>query len=227
LNLAATKRLPYPKGNREVAASPTHLEGNIVSDLSRLQGRFRERRHLRKHYLALEKSTGRKGYARAAARNGRAMRKLRGLISQAKRVALRHDGTLAGVRIKSTALGPRHWGGGADLMGQFVAPFMAEKFGLAKGSGKRTPQHNAAIGGSPTSDHLTTNRDTFARDFPTFSGHDAAKALAAALGFTGWQENSYATFEVSVDDHTFRVQILWGAGIDHGDHVHVGIELVA
>lgn len=167
-----------------------------------------------------------KGYAKAAARNGRAARKLRGLISRTQRAIRRLDGTLASVRIKSTAGGASHWGGGADLMGQFIAPFMAEKFGLAKGSGKRTPAHNAAIGGSPTSDHLTTHLLTFARDFPTFDGEAAARALAAALGNHNWQPNSFDTFDVVVDGHTFRIQILWGAGIDHGDHVHVGVSLV-
>ncbi len=134
--------------------------------------------------------------------------------------------TLSSVRIKSTSPGPPHWGGAADLMGQFIAPFMAEKFGLAKGSGKRTPQHNREIGGSPTSDHLTTHRTTFARDFPTFSGEAAARALAAALGNAAWQANSYDSFNVTVDDITFRVQILWGSAIGHGDHVHVGVSLV-
>jgi hypothetical protein len=168
-----------------------------------------------------------KGYAKAAARNGRAARKLRGLISKTQRAIRRLDGTLASVRIKSTAGGAPHWGGASDLMGQLIAPFMAEKFGLAKGSGKRTPAHNAAIGGSESSDHLTTKLFTFARDFPTFSGEAAARALAAALGNTSWQPNSFATFDVVVDGHTFRIQILWGSGIDHGDHVHVGVSLVA
>ncbi|HEX5592006.1 MAG TPA: hypothetical protein VFX35_01515 [Solirubrobacterales bacterium] len=166
-----------------------------------------------------------RGYAKAAARNGRAARKLRGLISKTKRAIKRQDGTLASVEIRSTAAGPPHWGGASDLMGQFIAPFMAERFGLAKGSGKRTPAHNAAIGGSPTSDHLTTHRTTFARDFPTFSGEAAARALAAALGNEDWQANNFDSFNVTVDGITFRVQILWGSGIDHDDHVHVGVSL--
>lgn len=195
-------------------------------NLHDLRENLADRTRARRRQLKLARRTGDKGHAKAAARDGRAIRKLRGLISKAKRLAKQHKGTFAGIRLKSTALGRPHWGGGADIMGQFVAPFMAEKFGLPKGSGKRTPQHNAEIGGSPTSDHLTTRTETFARDFPTFAGEFAARALAHAIGWTSWSANSYATFDTHIGGHTFRWQILWGAGIDHGDHVHVGIELV-
>lgn len=120
--------------------------------------------------------------------------------------------------------GDPHWGGGNDVMRQFVEPFMTKR-GLPIGSGKRTPAENAAVGGSPTSDHLTTHTTTMARDFPTYAGEDDARALAHALGNDNWQPNSYTTFLVNVDGHTFRVQILWGAAIGHADHVHVGVAL--
>lgn len=190
--------------------------------LSRLRQRFAAQAAERRKHKALYKRTHKRGYALAAARDGRAMRKLRKLIAKAKR-AERH--TVAGIRIQSTAPGRPHWGGGADVMGQFVTPFMLRR-GLPKGSGKRTPAHNAAVGGSPTSDHLTTHTLTFARDFPTFSGEDDARALAHALGFSSWQPNSYTTYDKVIDGHTFRFQILWGAAIGHGDHVHVGVGLV-
>lgn len=183
--------------------------------------KFAARASKRARQKALFEKTHKKGYAKAAARNGSKMRKLRALISVAKRKAKRQGGTFA--EIKSIAPGRPHWGGGADLMGQFVAPYMARAWGLAKGSGKRTPAHNAAIGGSPTSDHLTTQTLTFARDFPTFDGERAARALAKALGSTMWEPNSYATFDIVVDGHVFRIQILWGSAIGHGDHIHVGI----
>ena len=150
------------------------------------------------------------------------MRKLKGLI----KTAIAQQPAIARVKIHSTSSGRPHWGGAADLMGQFIAPFMNDR-GLPTGSGKRTPEHNAAIGGSPTSDHLTTTTTTFARDFPTFSGEDDARALAEALGISGWQANSFDAFNVVVDGITFRVQILWGAAIAHGDHVHVGVSLVS
>jgi hypothetical protein len=131
-------------------------------------------------------------------------------------------GTLDAVEIRSTAEGEPHWGGAGDVMDQFVEPFMVHR-GLPLGSNKRTPAYNAAIGGSPVSDHLTTHTRTDARDFPTFSGEDDARALAAAIGWTSWSANSYANYTFTVDGHAFRIQILWGSAIGHGDHVHVGI----
>lgn len=139
------------------------------------------------------------------------------------RRAHKKRGTVSGIKIRSLSGGEPHYGGSGDVMDQFVEPFMVTKRGLPLGSGKRTPAHNAAIGGSPTSDHLTTKTTTDARDFPTFSGEDDARALAAAFGWTSWQPNSYATFDVTIDGHRFRIQILWGSAIGHGDHVHVGV----
>ena len=129
--------------------------------------------------------------------------------------------SLKDVRVTATA-GKTHWGGANDVMEEFVEAFLVKR-GLPLGSGKRTPAENAAVGGSATSDHLTTNTRTAARDFPTFAGEDAARALARAMGFSSWQPNSKESFEFSVRGHSFRAQILWGASIDHGDHVHVGI----
>lgn len=193
-----------------------------MADLDTLRRKFRARRAARKRHKALYLKTHKRGFALAYARDGRAMRKLRKLIAKIKHA---QQGTLAGVRIRSVDEGNPHWGGAADLMGQFIWPFMAKR-GLPKGSGKRSPAHNAAIGGSPTSDHLTTHTLTFARDFPTFSGEDDARALAAALGNHSWRANSFDSFNVTVDGWVFRVQILWGAAIQHGDHVHVGVSLV-
>jgi hypothetical protein len=122
----------------------------------------------------------------------------------------------------STSTGAPHWGGSGDIVHQFVEPFMARRE-LPIGSGKRTPAENRAVGGSPTSDHLTTRVTTGARDFPTFSGEDDARALANAMGNSGWVPNSFDSFSIRVGGHGFSVQILWGARIDHGDHVHVGV----
>jgi hypothetical protein len=118
--------------------------------------------------------------------------------------------------------GPAHWGGSNDVIKQFVEPFMTQR-GLPLGSGKRTPAANLAAGGSATSDHLTTRRTSGARDFPTFEGEDDARALAEALGISGWQPNEFQTFSLAAGGQTFSLQILWGAGIGHGDHVHVGM----
>jgi hypothetical protein len=43
------------------------------------------------------------------------------------------------------------------------------------------------------------------------------------MGFGSWQPNSHASFTFSAGARASRAQILWGTGIDHGDHVHVGI----
>ena len=123
----------------------------------------------------------------------------------------------------STATGAPHWGGSGDIVQQFVEPFMVRRE-LPIGSGKRTPAQNRAVGGSSTSDHLTTRVTTGARDFPTFSGEDDARALANAMGNSRWVPNSFDSFSIRVGGDGFSVQILWGARIDHGDHVHVGIE---
>lgn len=133
---------------------------------------------------------------------------------------------LSEVVIHATTGGRKRWGGAADVMGQFVAPILHGKFALPIGSGKRTPSHNDAIGGSPTSDHLTTKLTTFARDFPTFVGETAARFLAKAFGWSSWSPNSFASFQFSVGGHRFSLQILWGALIGHDDHVHVGISLL-
>lgn len=133
-------------------------------------------------------------------------------------------GTLDGIDVNASAGSP-HYGGAADVMNQFVKPFMVGKHGLPLGSEKRTPQRNAEIGGSSTSDHLTTQTLTFATDFPTFSGESAARDLAKAIGWTSWSANSFGSLDKGIDGHTYRFQILWGSAIEHDDHVHVGISL--
>lgn len=142
------------------------------------------------------------------------------------RKAHKESGTLAAISANAKA-GDPHYGGAADVMDQFVKPLMNGKHGLPIGSEKRTPQRNAEIGGSATSDHLTTQTLTFATDFPTFSGEAAARDLAKKLKWTSWSANSFDSFDSRVDGHTYRFQILWGSGIDHDDHVHVGISLLA
>ena len=128
---------------------------------------------------------------------------------------------LKNLKVVSKSRDP-HWGGSGDVMANFVEPFLVKR-GLPLGSGKRTPAENTRVGGSASSDHLTTRSTTAARDFPTYKGEDDARALAEALGFKSWRPNSYDGFTFTAGGKTFRAQILWGSGIDHGDHVHVGI----
>jgi hypothetical protein len=147
---------------------------------------------------------------------------------QAKKLRKAHKerGTLAAVKA-NTSSGSPHYGGAADVMDQFVKPFLVGKHGLPIGSEKRTPAENTASEGSPTSDHLTTQTQTFATDFPTYSGEAAARGLAKKLEWSGWSANSYDSLDKRVDGHTFRFQILWGSAIDHDDHIHVGIRLLS
>jgi hypothetical protein len=142
---------------------------------------------------------------------------------EALRKKLDQRPSLKGVEVTRSP-GDPHWGGSNDVVDQYVEPFMVKR-GLPIGSGKRTPAENKAVGGSPTSDHLTTQETTMGRDFPTRAGEDAARALAASMGFGAWQPNSFTSFTFKAGGHNFRAQILWGADIGHDDHVHVGIHL--
>jgi len=123
---------------------------------------------------------------------------------------------LAGVRLG------RSWGGGQSIFSQAITPFMRRR-GLSAGSTKR----GVIPGSSTASDHYVGNRDAYAVDYPTYRGEDDARALARRLGIKGWRPNSYQSFNVSVDGVRFRAQILWGAAIDHSDHVHVGFKRVS
>jgi hypothetical protein len=113
----------------------------------------------------------------------------------------------------------RAWGGSKSVFDQFVTPFLKDR-GLAAGSQKRPYD---TVGGPGMSDHYTGNGSAYAVDYPTYSGVDDARALAKAMGISNWQPDSYASHVVRIDGKDFRVQILWGSKIDHGDHVHVGI----
>lgn len=124
-------------------------------------------------------------------------------------------GALRGVKIHSTAAGSPYWGGSAALFKQFITPFLAKE-GLSPGSTKEQRPSN------PGSDHDVDNAAAYAIDYPTNNPIPYGKRLAAAIGWDDWQPNSYASFTVKIDGHRFEVQILAGAAIDHGDHLHAG-----
>lgn len=85
---------------------------------------------------------------------------------------------------------------------------------------KRTPQQNAAAGGAPNSDHLTTVRNAFAGDAGPPSDSTAA-TIAGRLGLRGWGAGSYARYGVR-GLPSFGAQLLWKVK-DHYDHVHLGV----
>jgi hypothetical protein len=122
--------------------------------------------------------------------------------------------------LKDVTLG-HPWAGTQSLFSQVIDPFMADR-GLAPGSRKRSTQTTATGG---TSDHWTGSTEAYATDYPTNSGDDDAKALSKAL-HVPYKINTYNSGYIVVHGRRFRVQILWGAAIDHGDHVHVGIRYV-
>lgn len=89
------------------------------------------------------------------------------------------------------------------------------------GSGERTPAENAAAGGSPTSDHLTTNRFASAVD----AKYGTGRLIARRLGIRGWKKGTYDRHEIVVDGRRYSVQILEDVE-GHFDHTHVGIQRV-
>lgn len=114
------------------------------------------------------------------------------------------------------------YSGTESIFVQFVDPFMADR-GLRKGSRKRPTKYTSS---GNISAHWVGNNAAFACDYPTTNGEAAARALAKALGFGGWQPNSYKTFTRKIDGKQFSFQILWGAKIAHADHVHVAAQRI-
>jgi hypothetical protein len=89
------------------------------------------------------------------------------------------------------------------------------------GSGERTPAQNAAAGGAPGSDHLTTNRWASAVD----AKYGTGKLIAKRLGIKGWKKGTYDRHIIKVDGRKYSVQILEDVE-GHYDHTHVGIQRV-
>jgi len=114
-------------------------------------------------------------------------------------------------------LGPA-WAGTESIFDQFVTPFLRAR-GLR-------PGYEKWLNPNLASDHRPEHRNAYAIDYPTRAGLDDARALARSMGITGWQPDTYQHHVVTVQGQQFRVQILWGARIDHADHVHVGIRRI-
>lgn len=105
---------------------------------------------------------------------------------------------------------------------------IAERFGVAPSSEKR-PRRLTATGN--VSDHYEGNRQAYAIDYDTPGndsdvGHKLARSLARRYG-VGYRPNSYDSGgTIRSRGGTYRVQILYGSGVGHGDHVHLGIRRV-
>lgn len=125
-------------------------------------------------------------------------------------------------------------GGGYEGTEQLAhhARFQAEKRGWSSsGPGQRKrATRNTATGG--VSDHFQGKANAWAEDYGNGSqtenreGHELARSIAKRYGVK-YVPNSYQSGgTIKVADKKVRVQILYGNEIDHGDHVHVGFEVV-
>lgn len=80
---------------------------------------------------------------------------------------------------------------------------------------ERTPEENRRVGGSATSDHLTTNPGSYAADLPF--DEELALELAENIGL----DNHTGTNEI-VDENGFRHQLIY-KDKGHFDHIHYGV----
>lgn len=123
---------------------------------------------------------------------------------------------------------------GPMKVSKLPGPWNGSKAAVARGlkgiapvsAGKRTPSENLAVGGSPTSDHLTTNKAAYAKDIPATGtqGTKTARKVARNLGITNFSPGTYDWY-TSPKAPGYRFQILWQVE-GHFDHVHVGAEYV-
>ena len=129
-----------------------------------------------------------------------------------------------GQRRPGGAKGGRQAGGSA--MDQLLKiSSRVQDVGLAAPSGMRTVERNAAVGGATHSDHIKGDSiPSWARDY---GGTDrkaqarGARVIANKLGIklTG----SFTTAETKIGGRRARVQIIYGAEHNHGDHLHWGV----
>jgi hypothetical protein len=131
------------------------------------------------------------------------------------------DRTQGGRKLSTLGGVSGQWAGTESIFDRLVTPFMAQQDPpLRPGSEKRDKQGTTTGG---ISEHWVGATRSYAIDYPTSNGLAVARALAAEFGWADWQPNIYGFHNFTVGDRRFRLQILWGALIDHSDHVHVGI----
>ncbi|HEX6685134.1 MAG TPA: transglycosylase SLT domain-containing protein [Candidatus Limnocylindrales bacterium] len=116
------------------------------------------------------------------------------------------------------------WGGAESVFDQFITPFLA-KLGLTNISSEKR-DYDSVDDPNRVSDHFDGSKRAYAIDYLTNSGRDEAEKLAKAMGIQGWRPDTVQNFVVKIDGAQFRVQIIWGAAVDHGNHVHVGLRRI-
>jgi len=119
-----------------------------------------------------------------------------------------------------TGTGP--WGGAESIVEVEVVRF-AEAQGYNITSRKRRSTHLLSLK-NPGSDHSEANLTAYAVDIGTYDGANLAYDIAEGLGIENYRINEYTPHYIVRSGQKFRVQILWGEGIHHGTHVHVGVK---
>lgn len=170
-----------------------------MASLSTLRQKWRRRRRARRRQRKL-------GHRRTAARHGKAMRKLRGLIERVKRV------------VYSTRPGGPAWGGAAYIVRSEVRPIV-KRAGYPVTSTKRWETY-----GNPSSDHYRGNRYAYAEDYGAGTNYGLAQKVREVLD--GGEHVDYASFYIERRGHTYRCQII-AANHGTGPHLHVGCERVS
>lgn len=111
------------------------------------------------------------------------------------------------------------WSGSANIVRG-----LGSGLGLGVSSAKRA-RKNTATGG--VSDHFEGNKGAFAWDL---SGDKAKmdRAFAQLRRKTGkpLKYNAYNNFNVKSGGATYRVQVIYGPDVKHGDHIHIGVSRV-
>lgn len=103
-----------------------------------------------------------------------------------------------------------------------IASDLGHVSGLAFGSQKRPKK--LTVDGN-VSDHYAGNPNTYAIDLTSRNNNTAALAagahrVARALGIRNYRPNRI----YNVTKNGYRIQLIFGAAVGHGDHVHVGVK---
>jgi len=171
-----------------------------------LRRRYQVRAKKRAKQKRLFRQSGKRGYVLAAARNGRAMRKLRALIDKLEE------------KLFSVAPGFPAWGGVAYIIRSEVRPIVQAE-GYAVTSTKRW-----ATFGNPSSDHYRGNKLNYAEDYGAGTNYPLAQKIRSALD--GGIHVDYTDFYIERRGHTYRFEII-AANHGTGPHLHVGGERVS